>query len=490
MARATIRKKNLDPAELLQLGTITPLYLRTLRLESVRCFKGPQTIDFTANGKPARWTVIIGANGTGKTTILEAIAAVFPVTSAHYRSDVPQSEELYWSITSKVFSEFARTYLKESQCNDRPLRITADFQKREMSLKSKAKLETTVELLQDGKLDEFFHDKGRNLSVAMMWGGSEGPAIGQKFSGSKPASHEYYSLVAGYGAHRLAGTLDEPQLSGNSSDSVASLFSPYVRLANAEEWLLQADYSFRLQKTSDEIQSPFGSIKLALQKIIPGIIDVKIGVNESTKKPEVAFETSLGLFPLRNLSFGYQVTISWIIDFARRLMDHYPDVENFLDQPALALIDEIDLHLHPSWQRLLMDNLGKIFPGTQFIVTAHSPLIIQSASDANVILLKVENDHVVIDSDISSVQSWRVDQILTSDLFGLPSARSPRIESLLEERMKIQTKPKQSANDGTRLEELNRLIGTLPTADSKEDRDAIEIIRDAAKLLSKTKKLQ
>lgn len=60
------------------------------------------------------------------------------------------------------------------------------------------------------------------------------------------------------------------------------------------------------------------------------------------------------------------------------------------------LVDEIDLHLHPKWQRTIIRYLTDIFTSTQFIVTAHSPLIVQAVIDANVILLQREEDHVVI----------------------------------------------------------------------------------------------
>ena len=67
------------------------------------------------------------------------------------------------------------------------------------------------------------------------------------------------------------------------------------------------------------------------------------------------------------------------------------------------------------------------FPNTQFIATAHSPLVAQAAADANLAVLHREGDHVVIDNEVDNIRNWRIDQILTSDLFGLrnrpPAAR-------------------------------------------------------------------
>jgi transcriptional regulator with XRE-family HTH domain len=128
---------------------------------------------------------------------------------------------------------------------------------------------------------------------------------------------------------------------------------------------------------------------------------------------------------------GYKTLIAWMVDLASRMFDRYPDSPNPLAEPAVVLIDEIDLHLHPKWQRTLMSYLSERFPNTQFIATAHSPLVVQAASDANVVLLRREGDHVVIDNNMKDIHGWRVDQILTSDLFGLESARPPQLDPLL-----------------------------------------------------------
>ena len=61
-----------------------------------------------------------------------------------------------------------------------------------------------------------------------------------------------------------------------------------------------------------------------------------------------------------------------------RLFEHYPESPDPLSEPGIVLIDNIDLHLHPSWQRHVMENLTACFPGVQFIATAHSPLIAQA----------------------------------------------------------------------------------------------------------------
>lgn len=75
--------------------------------------------------------------------------------------------------------------------------------------------------------------------------------------------------------------------------------------------------------------------------------------------------------------------------------------EDPLSEPAVVLVDEVDLHLHPTCQRKLMDYLGERFPNTQFIFTANSPVIAEAARDANIAVCRWEGDRVVIDGSKS-----------------------------------------------------------------------------------------
>jgi len=148
-------------------------------------------------------------------------------------------------------------------------------------------------------------------------------------------------------------------------------------------------------------------------------------------------------------------------------------------------LDEIALHLHPKWQRKLIGELTERFPNTQFIATAHSPLVAQAAADANLALLRREGDHVVIDNDVDTIRNWSVDQILTSDLFGLETARPPQIEGLLLERRRLLTKSKLTAADERRLKEIEEEMGPMPFWESAQELQEREMIRKTLDLLMK-----
>ncbi len=170
------------------------------------------------------------------------------------------------------------------------------------------------------------------------------------------------------------------------------------------------------------------------------------------------------------------------------MVERYPDSADPLAEPAFVAVDEIDLHLHPVWQRKLMGFLTKRFPNTQFVATAHSPLVAQAAADANLVVLRREGDHVVIDNDVENIRGWRIDQILTSDLFGLESARPPHVERLLAERKELLDKPKLNGTDKQRLKKIEAEIGDLPFGETPQERKEREEIRKTLDLLLKERK--
>ncbi|HEX8699150.1 MAG TPA: AAA family ATPase, partial [Myxococcaceae bacterium] len=230
-------------------------------------------------------------------------------------------------------------------------------------------------------------------------------------------------------------------------------------------------------------------IKKLLIDLLPDVSDVRFAPpDDRISNARVEVLTPYGWVAMRDLSLGYRTLIAWMVDLASRLFERYPESSNPLAEPAVVLVDEIDLHLHPKWQRQLIGYLTERFPNTQFIVTAHSPLVVQSATDANIVVLRREGDHVVIDNDVESIRGWRVDQILTSDLFGLETARPPQLEELLKERTALLSKPRLTREDEARLQELETAIGPLPAGETSTEREALELIQRAAARLRNGKK--
>nr|AGU10134.1 AAA domain [uncultured organism] len=284
----------------------------------------------------------------------------------------------------------------------------------------------------------------------------------------------------GYGAGRAIGT---STLSENPEnvDTCISLFDDRADLLNPEEWFLQMEYSaLKGEKQDGEILNQVIDILL---QVLPDVTDVLI--TSKGHQQQLELETPYGWVRLRDMSLGYQTLVVWLTDFASKLFIRYPDSPNPLEEPAIVLIDEIDLHLHPSWQRKLLRFLSDIFVNTQFIATAHSPLVVQAAGDieANVVLLKREGDQTIVHQNPEDVRGWRIDQILNSELFEDTSTLSVQTQEELERRNALLLKKRLTAKEKAELERLNTKVAAQPIGDTPPERKVESLLARLARNL-------
>ncbi len=431
----------------------TPVYFASIEVENVLCFKTPQKLDLCdANGNPAQWTVILGDNGVGKTTLLRCIAAMEPLSI----------DDLEGYIIPRIFKRFS--WRKKFFSLSFDSIITMDWVSG-ISLIDFKKRSSTKNINASS-----FERKSLKLVEA-----DQATYIGvEKFVEMK---------CYGYGANRKTGkiALSETLL---SSENVSSLFSDDDTLINAEEWLLSADYAVaKSDSKTNRFQRQLDLVDQTLKQLLPDVADIRIVLaNEQKSRPTAEFLTPYGWVSISSLGLGYRTVIAWMVDLSARMIRDYPDSENPLAEPAVVLVDEIDLHLHAKWQRTIMSFLTERFPNVQFIVTAHSPLVVQAAQNANLVLLRREGDHVVIDNNPEVIENWRVEQVLTS-VFELPSTLPADIEPWVQRRREILAKSSLTKKDKQELKELEVKIGNLPTSESAADIQAMDIIRKAAKLL-------
>ena len=428
-----------------------PIYFLQLEIENYRCFKEKQVLDLSdGKGNWRKWTLILGDNGTGKSSLLELLAA-----AEMEEGKLSKEAEAYYSPKGYPFDE------------------------------SKAHSGEYPELFCKISLNIYWSPKNDYSEKIEYWLDylSKDPS-GMSIHYDKRLKE---LMCFGYGANRKMGTSSLAKSMNNNSET---LFNDNARLINAEEWLLQLDYA----ASKDSEVKNFAikkreQVRQILIDLLPGIDNIRFTVpTKGNLKSTVEFKTPFEWVTIHQLSLGYKTMVAWMVDLAARMFERYPNSDNPLAEPAIVLVDEIDLHLHPKWQRKIFDYLSDKFPQTQFIVTAHSPLVVQSAPEgANIVLLRKENDQVIIDTDLKSVQTWRVDQILTSDLFGLDSSRSIGTEKKLEERKSLLAKKNLSKEEKARLDELNALADRLPIAYNFEDIEAMSIVQEAAEYLRNKK---
>jgi energy-coupling factor transporter ATP-binding protein EcfA2 len=434
---------------------VSPVYFLSLEVENVLCFKDKQVLDLTdKNGNPAQWTVILGDNGVGKTTLLRCLAGL---------------EFEPYGASGEFFPSL---FFNASHCASR-------WNSFDYLVYTNAHLHCEVARVKSLTASSF--QEIDTVKFRMTFGQLLSPNHRQLWGDLKTL------ICYGYGAIRRYGNESIPISGITTSDNSASLFDESSDLINAEEWLLQTDYAWRSAtgKIADRLKKQLDQIFHILKHILPDVDDVRIAaVDEENPHPRAEFLTPYGWVHINNLGLGYRTAIAWMVDLAVRLFRRYPNSPDPLAEPAIVLVDEIDLHLHPRWQRTIMDFLTERFPNTQFIVTAHSPLVVQAAQNANIVLLRREGDRVVIDNDPEIIENWRVDQVLTS-VFELPSSRPAKLDKWLKDREKLLSKAHLTEADEAKLQTLAKQIGSLPMSDAPEDIEAKDIIHRAAKLLKK-----
>lgn len=130
------------------------------------------------------------------------------------------------------------------------------------------------------------------------------------------------------------------------------------------------------------------------------------------------------------LSDGEKCLLAMVGDIARRLGIANPYLDDPLQGEGIVLIDEIELHLHPQWQQKILTQLTKTFPNIQFIVTTHSPIVLSYVKPENIYLLQKSNDGVIA---IHPQASYGRDIVeIVEDIMGIPS-RNPEIRQQIEQ---------------------------------------------------------
>jgi len=451
-----------------------PVYFTKLVLENIRSFSEQQELNLVANdGRPARWTLIVGDNGVGKTTLLQCLARMRPVFNYP-----PDDEKDKGPRPNRIEPELAR------EADNEVLKALARSGS-DAHAQLRASLSVGVLLAPQ---EEFRPEHiSTEISITRTAGHITDVTSGGKLPSVDFTQDVEEPLVLGYGAGRHPWVANADKYT--TTDLIESLFKVEADLHDAEELLYQLDYSSL--KDHPETKKQLDSLKNMLAEIVedienPQCIEI-LGRPRRTNDPPdqtgVIVKTPYGNVPLSQMSLGHQTVFAWTVDIAWRLLDHYPDSANPFHEPAIVIVDEIDLHLHPRWQRKIRERLTRHFPMVQFIATAHSPLMAQSSLDANLAVLQRSGDRTVILNDPMVVRGWRLDQLITSDLFDLNSARSPEVEKQQKRRTELIEKPKLSPDESTELAELDRMVLDLPTAETPEDQRAMEIIRRAAERL-------
>lgn len=312
--------------------------------------------------------IICGPNGIGKTTILECIAQSFSgqfVSTLKRRADSSEGEVSAWiDVTgSVVTTKFKVTQFLPPRSNSYTQPVE-DHAKHLLSLK-------VARTFNYQALNAVAKDTAKNATTI-----SDENISGLNISEVK----NWFVNRHLYSAH--LGSLTEAQLHN-------------IRLTKSFFGILNSDYEFsRVDASSNEIMI-------------------------NTPSGEILYEY---------LSSGFKSCLSILFGIVKELEFRFKEQGVKADDfSGVILIDEIELHLHPDWQTKIAKILTTAFPKSQFIVSTHSPHVIQAAQLHEVIALQLDNGHAFkrsIPDTQHGFQGWTVEEVLR-DVMGMEDTRTP-----------------------------------------------------------------
>lgn len=335
------------------------MYIRELQAYKFRNFEDEKFIFNT------QFTVVIGDNGMGKSSLIHALQAALgaylqclpiPASRVYRRQIKPGEIRVTWDSVLKEY-----TSSKENTCIfSKAVLNDTEVEWRRVMLNKRT---TSHNRLDTGQLidavDDLLklRDEKKNIALPVIANFSTVRAATQQRKGAK-AQTKRSRLEKGY----LAALSDNSDFEG------------------LIEWLHNYDGNLKHQK---EFSGTKEAIFNAITTAIPFLTDVEY--NSYYKELEAVVtinEKNSGKITHSNMSDGLKAMLNLVSELAFRcvILNGFLGADSVVQSKGVVLIDELDMHLHPTWQKRVVGDLKKAFPNIQFIVTTHSPFIVQSLS--------------------------------------------------------------------------------------------------------------
>jgi energy-coupling factor transporter ATP-binding protein EcfA2 len=321
-----------------------PRIVQLAELSNIRLFKETPAIDAPLPQPEidqGQWIVVVGENGVGKTTLLRAIGLALAGPT----------------VATRLLDE-SQPFVRNG--GDGRIAIELDTGKVEIIVRRDARTEVVVSAGDD--------------KVTPPW-------------------------VVGYGVRRgtARGEKDRTPEWGPTGE-LHTLFDRPATLVNAVDWLLDLDR----RRLNEERQFPPGRDDEGLRghaatwQSVERALNALLGITaiEPEDRHVMVTHPVLGRVRLDALSDGYLTTTGWVIDLIARWIQRQEDLRETVGHDLLrqmtgiVLIDEIDLHLHPTWQMRIIDDVRRLFPRLSFVVTTHNPLTLHGARPGEIFVMR------------------------------------------------------------------------------------------------------
>lgn len=252
-------------------------------------------------------------------------------------------------------------------------------------------------------------------------------------------------FLLGYGSTRLilpsgVGT----PVSTPSVCRVDTLFDPFLPATDPTPWLLSLT------------PRRFEDVANSLASLLPTFDG---SIERDSRHNRVFLRSGKTHHPLNQLSDGYQAMLVLACDVMNAVLSLWPTPAH---AEGIVLIDELGAHLHPRWQMRIVSALRAVLPRVQFIVTTHDPLCLRGLEDGEVVVVRRNaDDEIVAITDLPPVKGLRVDQLLTSEYFGLGSTNDPELDDLYREYYGLRAKATLSPAQRGRLADVEARLTEL-----------------------------
>lgn len=386
------------------MGADKQMEIQSLELTN---FRGIAHANLTLDGKSV---VIYGINGMGKSTILQACSVLFfRILSMLTASDLGSDSKVKIEDSDiKIGAQAARismqlnidhtvySYFRSAEQNGRRIHSGMDA-KRIVDQFRKLYVGQYMSL-EEEETDE--SDRERESTRVLVFNESNMP------------------IYASYGVNRYVADRRNKVLEKdiNLAGKLAALrdvFDPTINFQLFFEWFRgrqEYENSKRVEEESFK-DTQLSAVREAILKIMDNdFSDIKIKIDdEDAQMVAVKHHTELSI---AQLSEGEKCVLAMTGDLARKLAIANPGRENPLEGEGVVLIDEVDLHLHPSWQGRMMPLLFRTFPNIQFIVTTHSPKVLSEIKDeANIFEIYQDGNAINVRKQ-DPMNGWDINHIM------------------------------------------------------------------------------
>lgn len=383
------------------------MYIQSLSIKNLRCFREARLeLQYPDNASRSSLqhpniNLLIGNNGAGKSTVLRALALAALAPIMRGAGFVP------YRLVRRTRTETPR----EAEISAEVILQAQDLPKRKAAAPRNAHI--SLGIFRRGDYEELYLPNEQSSHPGQV---SEDWAA--LFDDKSPAF-----LVVGYGATRRVEHMRNYDENARRKarvlryERVAGLFESHIALTPLAAWLPQ--YKSRNPGRHKQVVN-----------LINRLLPEGAAFAGKFEEGEYYFEMQGEPIPFGALSDGYRAYIGWVADLLYHVCMGAPSGAKLVENRGLVLIDEIDLHLHPEWQRSIIARLSQALPKLQFVFSTHSPLVAGSLQKENIFVMDTTGDGAaVVKQYQENIYGLTAEQVLQSSYFNLPTTRAKSVES-------------------------------------------------------------